>query len=67
MWHSVAFGDSFAMGRLSLLVPVMVQLLAVNTEIPLLVGCSSTSGVEVFARLVVHPVFATIVSSSLSA
>ena len=41
----------------------MVQLLAVDTEIPLLVGCSLISGVEVLARLVVHPVFATIASS----
>ena len=48
-----------------MLVPVMVQLLDVDTEIPLLVGCSSTSGVEVLARLVVHSVSAAIVSSSL--
>ena len=45
----------------------MVQLLAVDTEIPLLVGCSLISGVEVLARLVVHPVFATIFLSSLRA
>ena len=50
-----------------LLVPVMVQLLAVITDIPLLVGCSSTGGVELFARLVVQPVSATMVVLSLSA
>ena len=38
-------------------------------DIPLAVGCSWSRGVEAFARLVVHPVSATIVSvsSSLSA
>ena len=67
LWHSDAAGDSWAMGRLPLLVPVMVQLLAVSTEMPFAVGCSLISGVEVFARLVVQPVSATIVCSSLSA
>ena len=68
LWHSVAVGDSLSMGRLPLLVPVMVQLLAVSTDMPLVVGCSLISGVEAFARLVVHPVSATIVLSlSLSA
>ena len=51
-----------------MLVPVMVQLLAVSADVPLVVGCSLISGVEAFARLVVHPVSAAIVlSSSLSA
>ena len=63
-WHSVAFGDDRAVGRLPLRVPVMVQLLAVNTDIPLFVGCSPMRGVELFARLVVHPLSAAIVSSS---
>ena len=67
LWHSVAAGDSWAIGRLPLLVPVMVQLLAVSTDVPFAVGCSLISGVEVFARLVVHPVSATMVVSSLSA
>ena len=62
---SVAAGDSWAMVRLPLLVPVTVQLLAASTDMPLMVGCSLISGVEVFARLVVHPVSATIVLSSL--
>ena len=66
-WHSVAVGDSRVMGRLPLLVLVMVHLLAVSTDIPFAVGCSLISGVEAFARLVVQPVSATIVSSSLSA
>ena len=66
-WHSVSVGDRRGMGRLPLLVPLIVQLLAVSADIPLAVGCSSSSGVEAFARLVVHPVSATIVSSSLSA
>ena len=65
LWHLVVVGDSLAMGRLPLLVPVMVQLLAVSTDVPFAVGCSLTSGVDVFARLVVHPVSAAIVSSSL--
>ena len=47
--------------------PVIVQLLAVSTEMPLVVGCSLTNGVDAFARLVVHPVSATMVVSSLSA
>ena len=66
-WHSVAAGDRRGMGRLPLLVPLMVQSLAVDTDVPSAVGCSSSSGVEEFARLVVHPVSATMVSSSLSA
>ena len=67
LWHSVAAGDSWAMGRLPLLVPVIVQLLAVSTDMPLTVGCSLISGVEAFARLVVQPVSATIVASLLIA
>ena len=67
LWHSVADGDSRAMGRLPLPVPAMAQLLAVSTGVPFAVGCSLISGVEVFARLVVHPVSATMVASSLSA
>ena len=55
------------MGRLPLLVPVTAQLLAVMTDMPFTVGCSLISGVEVFARLVVHPVSAIMVVSSLSA
>ena len=67
LWHSVAAADSRAMGRLPLLVPVMVQLLAVRMEIPFAVGCSLTNGVDASARLVVHPVSATMVVSLLSA
>ena len=68
LWHSVAVGDSWAMGRLPLLVPVIVQLLAVSTDMPFVDSCSLTGGVDVLARLVVHPVSATIVlASSLSA
>ena len=67
LWHSVAVGDSWAIGRLPLLVPVTVQLLAVSTDMPFAVGCSLISGVEGFARLVVHPVSATMVASLLSA
>ena len=69
LWHAVAAGDRRVIGRLPLLVPRMVQLLAVRTDIPLAVGCSWSRGVAAFARLVVHPVSATIVagSSSLSA
>ena len=67
LWHSVAAGDRRAMGRLPLLAPLIVHLLAVSTDIPFAVGCSSSSGVEAFARLVVCLVSATIVSSSLSA
>ena len=68
LWHSVAAGDRRASGRLPLLVPLRVQLLAVETEMPLAVGCSSCGGVEAFARLMVHPVLATMVSwTSLSA
>ena len=63
LWHSVTSGDSQAMGRLPLLVPAVAQLLAVSTEIPLLVGCSSIGCAEVLARLVAHPVSTTIVSS----
>ena len=48
-----------------MLVPVMVQLLAVSTDIPFAVGCSLSSGVDAFARLVVHPVSATMVSSAM--
>ena len=47
--------------------PVTVQLLAVSADIPFVVGCSLLSGVEALARFVVHPLSATIVSSSLSA
>ena len=47
--------------------PVIVQLLAVSTEMPLVVGCSLTNDVDAFARLVVHPVSATMVVSLLSA
>ena len=67
LWQSNAVEDSRAMGRLPLLVPVMVQLLAVSTDMPFAVGHSLISGVEVFARLVVHPVSATMVASSLGA
>ena len=67
LWHSDAVGDSWVIGRLPLLVPVMVQLLAVSADIPFVVGCSLISGVEALARFVVHPLSATIVSSSLSA
>ena len=67
LWHSVAAGDRRVIGRLPLLVPRMVQLLAVRTDVPLAVGCSLSRGVEAFARLVVQPVSATMVSSSLSA
>ena len=63
--HLVEVGDRQEMGRLPLLVPFVVQLFAVNTDVPSVVGCSSSSGVEAFARLVVHPVSATIVSCSL--
>ena len=45
----------------------MVQLLAVSTDVPLVVGCSLSNGVDAAARLVVHLVSATMVSSSLSA
>ena len=48
-----------------MLVPVVVQLLAVNTEIPCAVGCSLRSGVVALAGLVVHPVSATMVSSAM--
>ena len=64
LWHSVAAGDRCGMGRLPLLLPVIVQLLAVRTDIPLAVGCSLSSGVVALARLVVHPVSATMVSSA---
>ena len=64
LWHSVAAGDRCGMGRLPLLLPVMVQLLAVSTDIPLVVGRSFGSGVEASARLVVQPVSATMVSLS---
>ena len=67
LWHSVAVGDSCAMGRLPSLVPVIVQLLAVSTEMPFAVGHLLTSGVDALARLVVHPVSATMVVLSLSA
>ena len=64
----MAAGDSLGMGKLPLLVPAIVQLLAVSTNMPLVVGCSFSSGVEVSARLVVQPVSATMVSCvSLSA
>ena len=46
------------------MLPVIVQLLAVVTDIPLVVVCSLSNGVEVFARLVVQPVSATMVSLS---
>ena len=45
LWHSVAAGDSWAIGRLPLLVPVMVQLLAVSIDVPFAVGRSLSSGV----------------------
>ena len=64
LWHSVAAGDSLGVGKLPLLVPVIVQLLADSTDVPLVVGCSFSSGVEVSARLVVQPVSATMVSLS---
>ena len=64
-WHSVAVGDRRGMSRLPLLVPLMVQLLAVDADMPLAVGHSSSSGVEAFARLLVHPVSATMVSHAL--
>ena len=66
-WHSEAAGDSWVIGRFPLLVPVMVQLLAVSTDVPFAVGCSLISGVEASARFMVHPVSAAIVSSSVSA
>ena len=47
------------------MLPVMVQLLAVVTDIPLVVVCSLSNGVEVSARLVVQPVSATMVSCVL--
>ena len=65
LWHSDAAGDSWAIGRFPLLVPVMVQLLAVSTDIPFAVGCSLSSGVEALAGLVVHPVSATMASSAM--
>ena len=48
-----------------MLVPVMVQLLAVSADVPFAVGCSPMSGVDALARLVVHPVSAAIVSSAM--
>ena len=48
-----------------MLVPVTVQLLAVSACVPLAVGCSLSSGVVALARLVVHPVSATIASSAM--
>ena len=65
LWHSDAAGDSWVIGRLPLLVPVMVQLLAVRTDMPFAAGCSLISGVEALARLVVHPASATIASSAM--
>ena len=64
LWHSDAVGDSWGIGRFPLLVPLIVQLLAVRTDIPFAVGCSLISGVVALARLVVHPVSATMVSSA---
>ena len=65
LWHSVAVGDSWVIGRLPLLLLVIMQLLAVSTEIPFAVGCSLTSGVVALSRLVVHPVSAAMVSSAM--
>ena len=64
-WHSDAAGDSWVIGRLPLLVPVMVQLLAVSADVPFAVGRSLMSGVVALARLVVHPVSAAMVSSAM--
>lgn len=65
LWHSDAAGDGWVIGRLPLPVPVTVQLLAVSADMPFAVGCSLINGVEAFARLVVHPVSATIASSAM--
>ena len=67
LWHSLALGGSCGMARLPLPVPVVMQLLVVGAVMPLPLGSSLSSGAEMLARLVVHPVFAAIVSSSLSA
>ena len=48
-----------------MLVPVTVQLLAVSADIPFAVGCSLSSGVDASAKLVVHPVSATMASSAM--
>ena len=48
-----------------MLVPVTVQLLAVDADIPCAAGCSLSGGVVALARLVVHPVSATMVSSAM--
>lgn len=58
LWHSAAVGERLGIGRVPLLVPVMVQLLAVGTDMPSAVGCSLSGGVDALARLVVHPVSA---------
>ena len=65
LWHSDAAGDSWVIGRFPLLIPVIVQLLAVSTDIPFAVGRSLMSGVVALAKLVVHPVSATMVSSAM--
>ena len=72
LWRTVAlewleFCGIQQMGRLPMLVPVIVQLLAVSADMPFAVGSSLTSGVKVLTRLVVHPVSAMIALSSLSA
>ena len=64
LWHSDAVGDSWGIGRCPLLVPVTVQLLAVDADVLCAAGCSLSSGVVALARLVVHPVSATMVSSA---